>query len=67
MELCVTGIARDEGTVVLLLGMTTDGTDETWTFASDHRAAQAIMDTIATGEDVYVIVEPWQLCGKVVL
>lgn len=66
MELCVTDIDRDEGTVVVLQGITTDGTDETWRFAADKRAAITIMETIASGEDVYVEVEGWQLLGKVV-
>ena len=66
MELCVTDVDRDEGTVVVLLGMTTDGSDETWKFAADPRAARDIMVTIASGEDVYVEVEGWQLLGKVV-
>jgi hypothetical protein len=63
MELCVTDIVRDEGSIVVLQGIATDGTDRVVNFAADHRPAQDIMDAIASGNDVYVEVEPWQIVG----
>jgi len=67
----VTGVdqewsARQGGSVIILLGMTLDGTDETWSFAADHRPAVEILAALASGEEVEVEVEGWQLLGKVV-
>jgi hypothetical protein len=63
MELCVHDIIRDEGTIVVLVGQTTDGTDRLVKFAADRRPAQDIMDALASGNDVLVDVEPWQIVG----
>lgn len=65
IRLVVTDLVADEGTVIVLQGMTLDGTDETWRFAADRRLALDIMYAIAGGEDVEVEVEAWQLTGMV--
>lgn len=63
MEICVHDIVRDEGSVVILVGQTTDGTDRLVKFAADRRPAIDIMSAIAGGVDVFVLVEPWQIVG----
>ena len=65
MRICVTDIVRDEGSIVVLQGITTDGTDRVMNFACDHRPAQDIINAISQGEDVEVDVEAWQVLGTI--
>lgn len=63
MEVTVTEIVRDEGSVVLFRGLTDDGAAVV--FAADHRPAQAIVNALieGDGDDVVCFVEPWQIVG----
>jgi hypothetical protein len=61
MEVVVTDVVRDEGSVVLLMGLTTDGSDRVITFAADRRPAAEIAAALALGEDVLCSPEPWQI------
>lgn len=64
MELFVTAVLRDEGSIVVFSGITTESdTLRTVSFAVDHRMAQPIADALSSGEDVYVDVEHWQVIG----
>lgn len=61
MEVTVTQILRDEGSLVLFRGLTDDGAAVV--FAVDHRAAQGLVDGMLNDEDVIAFVEPWQIVG----
>ena len=63
MEVTVTEIVRDEGSIVLFRGLTDDGTAVV--FAVDHRPAQALVDGMLNDEeDVIAFVEAWQIVGS---
>lgn len=62
IEVTVTGLVRDEGSVVLFSGITNDDDSREITFAVDHRAAQGCVDALAEG-DVTAYVEAWQIVG----
>lgn len=51
----VTGVVRDEGTIVVLTGLDEDGC--TVVFAADHRMAQDILDALS--EEPVVQVPDW--------
>lgn len=62
MEVTVTEIVRDEGSVVLFRGLTDD--DTAVVFACDRRPAQDIVNALIDGdEDVICFIEPWQIVG----
>lgn len=64
MEVTVTEIVRDEGSVVLFRGLTDD--DTAVVFAVDHRMAGDIIEALINGdgdESVGVIIEAWQIVG----
>lgn len=61
MEITVTEIVRDEGSVVLFRGLTDDGTAVV--FACDHRPAQELLNGLLNDEEVVAFVEPWQIVG----
>lgn len=63
MEVTVTEIVRDEGSVVLFRGLTDDGAAVV--FAVDHRPAQELMNGMLNDEEVVAIVESWQIVGAV--
>lgn len=48
IAVAVTGLVRDEGTVVILTGHDEEGAEVT--FAADARMAQAILDHLAASE-----------------
>lgn len=60
-EVTVTGLVRDEGTVVVFSGTTED--DLGVTFACDHRCAQAIVDALEAGEEPVAVVEDYLILG----
>lgn len=60
MEIEVTGIVRDEGSVVLFQGVPLEGSPLV-TFAVDHRPAQELINGMLNDEEVIAIVEPWQI------
>lgn len=62
MEITVTDIVRDEGSVVVFLGMPWEGPPIT--FAVDHRPAQELINGMLNGEDVIALIEPWQVVGR---
>lgn len=62
MEVTVTEIVRDEGSIVLFRGVTDDGSAVV--FACDHRPAQDIVNALIEGdEDVTCFIEDWQIVG----
>jgi hypothetical protein len=61
IELTVTEIVRDEGTVVLFRGDRENGSPVT--FAVDRRPAYDIANALAAGEFVEVEIESWQVVG----
>lgn len=63
-ELTVTRLVRDEGTVVVFEGSDNNADGRLICFAADHRPAQDIVWALEAGEDVQVVVEPWQLVGS---
>lgn len=63
-EVSVTDILRDEGTVVVFSGITNDDASREVTFALSHRYAQAIANALASGFDVNVELEGWQILGS---
>lgn len=67
MEVVVTDVVRDEGSVVLMQGLTTDGSDRVITFACDHRPAHDILDALANGDETFVLIEDWQVLGNVAM
>jgi hypothetical protein len=60
MELTVTRPVEDCGTVVIFEGYQT-AEDRLVTFGVDHRLAQGLIDGLASGEDVEVVVEGFQI------
>ena len=60
LEVTVTGIVRDEGTVVVFAGQY-DG--EHVVFACDHGPAQVLADALAAGEWPLAGVADWQIIG----
>jgi len=61
VEVTVTEIVRDEGSIVLFRGLTEDGAAVT--FAADHRPAQELINGLLNDEEVIAIVDPWQIIG----
>lgn len=61
MQVVVTDVVRDEGSIVLMQGLTTDGSDRVITFACDHRPAQEIVAALEQAEDALCWVEDWQV------
>lgn len=61
MEVTVTEIVRDEGSVVLFRGLTDDGTAVV--FACDHRPAQELLNGLLNDEEVVAFVDTWQIVG----
>lgn len=59
----VTGLVRDEGTIVVLEGTNDEG--ETVRFACDHRPAQDIINALEAGQDPEAAVASWQFVGGV--
>lgn len=60
--LTVTEPVEDQGTVVVFDGIESE-TDLVFTFAVDHRCAQALVEGLCDGEDVEVEIEAWQVIG----
>jgi hypothetical protein len=62
IPLDVYALDRDCGTVVVFRAQDDDGCP--MLIAVDHRAAQAIVDELAAGVSVPVMVEPYQVLGE---
>lgn len=62
MEVTVTEIVRDEGSIVLFSGLTDDG--GAVVFACDHRPAQALINGMLNDEEVVAFVDDWQIVGR---
>ena len=66
LEITVTGIVRDEGSVVVFRGFHDDSphADEAEIrFACDHGPAQVLADALAAGEWPLAGVADWQIIG----
>lgn len=61
MEVVISDVVRDDGTVVLMRGWTCDGTDRVITFVCDHRPAQEIVAALEQGEECSAFLEDWQI------
>jgi hypothetical protein len=62
-EVEVTGLVRDEGTVLVLEGRMAD-TGEVVTFAADRRPGMAILEAVAAGENPLAAVPPWAMLDR---
>lgn len=62
-RLTVTRPVSDQGSVVVFEGIEVE-TDLCFTFAVDHRLAQALVDGLEGGDDVEVDIERWQVLGE---
>lgn len=58
----VTGFVRDEGTIVVLSGLTEEN-DEV-VFACEHRMAPAILDAVEAGEEPVAEVPDYMILGR---
>ncbi|HET7110253.1 MAG TPA: hypothetical protein VFI41_05240 [Gemmatimonadales bacterium] len=63
MEIEVTELVADGGSVVVFAGLDSDGARVT--FAVDHRPAQELVNAMLNDEEVIAFVEPWQIMGGV--
>lgn len=61
LEIMVTGLVRDEGTIVLLSGLTEDNRDVV--FACEHRCAPAILAAVEAGEEPVAEVPSYMIVG----
>jgi len=62
VEVMVTGILHDEGSVVVFQGVPLDeSAPGLISFAVDHRPAQELVNGMLNEEEVIAIVEPWQV------
>lgn len=61
MNVVVTHVVRDEGSIVVFGAGSPDG-DRTFHVACDHRMAQDIVDALPAGP-VEVDIEGWQIMG----
>jgi hypothetical protein len=57
----VTGFVRDEGSLVLLSGLTEDNRDIV--FACEHRYAGAILEAVEAGEEPVAEVPDYMIVG----
>jgi hypothetical protein len=57
-----TGLVRDEGTIVLLSGLTEDNTEVV--FACEHRYATDILAAVEAGEEPLVEVPDYMMVGR---
>lgn len=57
----VTGAVADEGSIIVLYGVTDAG--KVITFGCDHRMARPILADLASGETPVALVEEWQILG----
>jgi hypothetical protein len=62
MEIEVTQIVRDEGSIVLFQGTSLED-GRVVTFAADHRPAQELINGMLNDEEIIAFVEPWQVVG----
>ena len=62
MEVEVTQIVRDEGSVVVFMGTSLED-GRPVTFAADHRPARELINGLCNDEEVVAIVESWQVIG----
>ena len=62
MEVEVTQIVRDEGSVVVFQGESLED-GRTVTFAVDHRPAQELVNGMLNDEEVIALVDSWQVIG----
>jgi len=62
VNVTVTGVARDEGTVVLFHAEEVDGNPIT--IGVDHRLAQGLVDGLEVHGEVHAAVEPWQIVAR---
>jgi hypothetical protein len=53
----VTGLVRDEGSIVVLRGLDEDGCNVI--FGADHRMAQDILDALGMGDEPVAEVPDW--------
>jgi hypothetical protein len=60
IEIMVTGFVRDEGTLVLLSGLTVHA-DQERVFAVEHRYAADIMQAVEAGEEPVVAVPEYMV------
>lgn len=62
LRVTVTGLVRDEGTVLVFAG--TDENGEARGFVADHRAGWRIVDALDAGEEVVADVPGWALVSS---
>jgi hypothetical protein len=60
-EITVTGLVRDEGTLVLLSGLTEDNQEVV--FACEHRMAPDILAAVEAGEEPVALVPDYMIVG----
>lgn len=63
MEIEVTQIVKDAGSVVIFQGTSLED-GSVVTFAADHRPAQELINGMLNDEEVIALVEPWQVVGR---
>jgi hypothetical protein len=61
IEVMVTGLVRDEGTIVLLAGLT-DHNEEV-VFACEHRYAPDILAAVEAGDEPVAVVPSYMIVG----
>lgn len=59
IEVTVTGLVRDEGTLVLLAGL--DEENREVVFACDHRMAPPILEAVEAGEEPVAVVPSYMI------
>jgi hypothetical protein len=62
MEITATGFVRDEGTLVLLSGLTED--NQAVVFACEHRYAADILAAVEAGEEPVCSVPDYLIVGR---
>ena len=59
IEVTVTGIVADHGSIIVFIG--TDAEGQTVTFGADHRPGEVIAEALAAGEWPVVGLEGWEI------
>lgn len=63
MQVALKDVVRDEGSIVVLLGETCDGSARDIRFAVDHRMAKALIDALESDDLILAEIETWQIVG----